>query len=73
MFCGRILTFLSRVFPLGERSCVNLRGEYGPVWEGPGAKGLERKDEDAKMEVDEAAEEQAARDAERKRKEKEGA
>ncbi|KAH9884633.1 UDP-glucose 4-epimerase [Cubamyces lactineus] len=71
MFCGRILTFLSRVFPLGERSGVNLRGEYGPMWEGPGAKGLEKKDEDAKMEVDEAAEEQAARDAERKRKEKE--
>ncbi|KDQ51135.1 hypothetical protein JAAARDRAFT_41403 [Jaapia argillacea MUCL 33604] len=36
-FCGRILTFLSAVFPLGERSGVNLRGEYGPVWEGPGA------------------------------------
>src|ERR1700722_5537567 len=33
-FCGRILTFLSGVFPLGERSGVNLRGEYGPVWEG---------------------------------------
>ena len=38
MFCGRILTFLSRVFPLGERSGVNLRGEYGPTWNGPGAK-----------------------------------
>jgi THO complex subunit 1 len=34
LFCGRILTFLSGVFPLGERSGVNLRGEYGPVWEG---------------------------------------
>jgi hypothetical protein len=34
IFCGRILTFLSGVFPLGERSGVNLRGEYGPVWEG---------------------------------------
>ena len=33
-FCGRILTFLSDVFPLGERSGVNLRGEYGPTWEG---------------------------------------
>ncbi|KZS93046.1 hypothetical protein SISNIDRAFT_485984 [Sistotremastrum niveocremeum HHB9708] len=32
-FCGRILTFLSGVFPLGERSGVNLRGEYGPQWE----------------------------------------
>lgn len=36
LFCGRILTFLSQVFPLGERSGVNLRGEYGPVWDGPG-------------------------------------
>jgi THO complex subunit 1 len=42
LFCGRILTFLSQVFPLGERSGVNLRGEYGPVWDGPGMK----KDED---------------------------
>ncbi|KAK2461523.1 hypothetical protein APHAL10511_005986 [Amanita phalloides] len=33
-FCGRILIFLSDVFPLGERSGVNLRGEYGPIWEG---------------------------------------
>lgn len=33
VFCGRILTFLSGVFPLGERSGVNLRGEYGPTWE----------------------------------------
>ncbi|KAG5222357.1 THO complex transcription elongation factor-domain-containing [Salix suchowensis] len=33
IFCGRILTFLSTVFPLGERSGVNLRGEYGPTWE----------------------------------------
>lgn len=34
LFCGRILTLLSGVFPLGERSGVNLRGEYGPAWEG---------------------------------------
>jgi len=34
IFCGRILTLLSGVFPLGERSGVNLRGEYGPMWEG---------------------------------------
>jgi hypothetical protein len=33
VFCGRILTFLSGVFPLGERSGVNLRGEYGTTWE----------------------------------------
>ncbi|KAF5323330.1 hypothetical protein D9611_005535 [Ephemerocybe angulata] len=31
---GRILTFMSLAFPLGERSGVNLRGEYGPQWEG---------------------------------------
>ncbi|CCG82964.1 Putative uncharacterized protein [Taphrina deformans PYCC 5710] len=28
VFCGRILIFLSLVFPLSERSAVNLRGEY---------------------------------------------
>jgi hypothetical protein len=49
MFCGRILTFLSGVFPLGERSGVNLRGEYGPIWEGVkvGEKAEEKTDEDA--------------------------
>ncbi|KIJ66457.1 hypothetical protein HYDPIDRAFT_86611 [Hydnomerulius pinastri MD-312] len=64
MFCGRILTFLSGVFPLGERSGVNLRGEYGPMWEG--VMELESEDVDMKddpvmastsgdkMEVDEA-------------------
>ncbi|KAF4611518.1 hypothetical protein D9613_004115 [Agrocybe pediades] len=45
IFCGRILTFLSGVFALGERSGVNLRGEYGPTWEG-----VQRPD---KMRVDE--------------------
>ncbi|CAG7854144.1 SubName: Full=Related to nuclear matrix protein p84 {ECO:0000313/EMBL:CCA68937.1} [Serendipita indica DSM 11827] len=34
-FCARILLFMSAVFPLSERSGVNLRGEYGPPWEGP--------------------------------------
>lgn len=33
IFCGRILTFLSGVFPLSERSGVNLRGEYGATWD----------------------------------------
>lgn len=64
IFCGRILTFLSGVFPLGERSGVNLRGEYGPTWEG--VKSVEEKQGDTvvvpnvketdiggKMEVDE--------------------
>lgn len=47
IFCGRILTFLSSVFPLGERSGVNLRGEYGPTWEG--VKQPEEKREGANM------------------------
>ena len=33
-FCGRILIFLSSMFLLGKRSGVNLRGDYGPQWEG---------------------------------------
>ncbi|OJA18064.1 hypothetical protein AZE42_05422 [Rhizopogon vesiculosus] len=49
IFCGRILTFLSGVFPLGERSGVNLRGEYGPMWEG--VKDVEKRDEDVAMEA----------------------
>jgi len=32
-FCGRIIIFMSSVFPFGERSGVNLRGEYGLAWE----------------------------------------
>jgi hypothetical protein len=28
VFCGRILMFLANTFPLGERSGVNLRGEF---------------------------------------------
>ncbi|RDX44303.1 UDP-glucose 4-epimerase [Lentinus brumalis] len=87
MFCGRILTFLSRVFPLGERSGVNLRGEYGPMWNGPVAKPAEQEtvpekteEEKDKMDVDEVKdevtdevkEEDAANAAaEKQRKEKE--
>jgi THO complex subunit 1 transcription elongation factor len=54
IFCGRILTFLSGVFPLGERSGVNLRGEYGPVWEGVmvGEKTDEKSDETTKADDD---------------------
>ncbi|PCH34308.1 hypothetical protein WOLCODRAFT_61144 [Wolfiporia cocos MD-104 SS10] len=81
MFCGRILTFLSRVFPLGERSGVNLRGEYGPVWDGPGSK---REEDREKMEVDmkespssadkmETDESKAESLEEKKRQQKEGA
>lgn len=72
MFCGRILTFLSGVFPLGERSGVNLRGEYGPTWEG--VKEVEKPEEvkaeqpaegageaeDTKMEVDDEAKKSSA-------------
>ncbi|KAM5538332.1 hypothetical protein V8D89_007934 [Ganoderma adspersum] len=72
MFCGRILTFLSRVFPLGERSGVNLRGEYGPTWNGPGTKPeVTAEPEKDKMEVDETKEEQVASAAEKRKKEKE--
>lgn len=74
MFCGRILTFLSRVFPLGERSGVNLRGEYGPTWNGPGTKPeATAEPEKDKMEVDETKEEQVVSAAEKRKKEKEGA
>ncbi|KAF5312071.1 hypothetical protein D9619_002707 [Psilocybe cf. subviscida] len=53
IFCGRILTFLSGVFPLGERSGVNLRGEYGPVWEGVQFHDKQKhKEEDEVMKVD---------------------
>ena len=58
IFCGRILTFLSGVFPLGERSGVNLRGEYGPIWEGVQLKAKDEKKEqtEAPSDVDEKAE-----------------
>ena len=59
-FCGRILIFLSEVFPLGERSGVNLRGEYGPPWDGPVIKPAKPKvkegDEKDKMAIDESPE-----------------
>ena len=58
-FCGRILIFLSQVFPLGERSGVNLRGEYGPPWDGPvakPAKGDKEGGDKDKMAVDESPE-----------------
>jgi hypothetical protein len=54
MFCGRISTFLSGVFPLGERSGVNLRGEYGPLWDGVVETPLP-KPEDVVMDAEESA------------------
>lgn len=53
-FCGRILIFLSQAFPLGERSGVNLRGEYGPPWDGPVAKPAKPGEDKDKMAVDES-------------------
>ncbi|KAJ7597722.1 THO complex subunit 1 transcription elongation factor-domain-containing protein [Mycena floridula] len=47
---GRILIFLSSVFPLAERSGVNLRGEYGPAWE---LKNKPMEEEENNMQVDE--------------------
>lgn len=55
-FCGRILTFLSSVFPLGERSGVNLRGEFGPAWDGPSL----TKKEDAQSKSEKPEESQVA-------------
>jgi len=62
IFCGRILTFLSGVFPLGERSGVNLRGEYGPTWEGVSLGEKTKADEkDVEMEVTKSLEEPEAK------------
>ncbi|TRM61628.1 THO complex subunit 1 transcription elongation factor-domain-containing protein [Schizophyllum amplum] len=59
-FCGRIMTYLSSAFPMSDKSGVNLRGEYGPVWEGVLEPPVqeeavaeakeEKEDEDVKME-----------------------
>lgn len=51
-FCGRILTFLSTVFPIGDRSGVNLRGDYGPPWV---SVSIEKEQVEEKMDVDEVA------------------
>ena len=70
-FCGRILTFLSTAFPLGDRSGVNFRGDYGPQWEPV----TFRKDiAEEKMQVDEATSPRVAEneDAEMKTEDKEG-
>lgn len=62
IFCGRILTFLSAVFPLGERSGVNLRGEYGPTWEGVKFPEKQKNDKDTDMKVDESTSSQASKE-----------
>lgn len=52
-FCGRVFIFMFQSFPLGDRSSVNLRGEYHvenvTTFEAP-------EDDDSKMEVDTQAE-----------------
>ncbi|KAL1902562.1 hypothetical protein Sste5346_001004 [Sporothrix stenoceras] len=57
-FCGRVFIFLFQVFPLGDKSSVNLRGEYHvenvtTYDETPVKTGTEE-DGGEKMEVDEA-------------------
>jgi hypothetical protein len=65
LLCGRILTFLSGVFPLGERSGVNLRGEYGPIWQGTQPLVRERQEQksdtndEGRMDVDDAVDSKA--------------
>jgi len=57
MLCGRILNFLSSAFPLGERSGVNLRGDYGPQWEEVKSRREQSETEDGdKMEEDKKVE-----------------
>ncbi|KAH0490158.1 hypothetical protein TgHK011_001639 [Trichoderma gracile] len=47
-FCGRVFIFMFQSFPLGDRSSVNLRGEYHVE----NVTNYERTDEDSKMEID---------------------
>ncbi|GAA5874289.1 hypothetical protein JCM1840_000624 [Sporobolomyces johnsonii] len=54
---GRILMLLSSVYPLGEKSGVNLRGNFnvgkGTVWEEEAGKEMDGAKEDAKKEEEE--------------------
>ncbi|BGP27097.1 THO complex subunit 1 [Rhodotorula toruloides] len=70
---GRILMLLSSAYPLGEKSGVNLRGNFnigkGTVFEHEAEKEMEgakedAKKEDVKMEVEEGEEEELPKDAE---------
>ncbi|KAL6875942.1 THO complex subunit 1 transcription elongation factor domain-containing protein [Trichoderma longibrachiatum] len=47
-FCGRVFIFMFQSFPLGDRSSVNLRGEYHVE----NVTSYERPDDDSKMEID---------------------
>ncbi|PTB62237.1 hypothetical protein BBK36DRAFT_68618 [Trichoderma citrinoviride] len=47
-FCGRVFIFMFQSFPLGDRSSVNLRGEYHVE----NVTSYERSEDDSKMEID---------------------
>ncbi|KAL6862050.1 THO complex subunit 1 transcription elongation factor domain-containing protein [Trichoderma novae-zelandiae] len=47
-FCGRVFIFMFQSFPLGDRSSVNLRGEYHVE----NVTGYEASEDDGKMELD---------------------
>ena len=55
-FCGRVFIFMFQSFPLGDKSSVNLRGEYHTenvtTWDEPTVKEPEPERESEKMEVD---------------------
>ncbi|GAA6040856.1 hypothetical protein JCM8097_007750 [Rhodosporidiobolus ruineniae] len=59
---GRILLLLSSVFPLGDKSSVNLRGSFnvgkGAVWETQAEREMEGAREDARKEDEEKEKEQ---------------
>lgn len=52
-FCGRVFIFMFQSFPLGDKSSVNLRGEYHVENETAYDKDLPKPDLSDKMEVDE--------------------
>lgn len=53
-FCGRVFIFMFQCFPLGDRSSVNLRGEYHVE----NITSYETENLDSKMEVDEPKQEE---------------
>lgn len=71
---ARVQFFISGLFPLSERSAVNLRGFYGDPWSGPpsyaegkaallaaDSEGSSKKEEDDKMALDVAPQTAAER------------
>jgi hypothetical protein len=60
ILCGRIQTFLAVIYPVGERSGVNLKGEYGPTWEG--VKDPRKRDESESTGADKGKEDSVAED-----------